>query len=129
MQGHSRASSTSTEHLSCLQVLIAKTHFIRVQTQPQIRPRIIAEVLAVVASGAALASLVIRLTDVIDWLRKRCEDLEKLCDSIGVLIKDLEINRLQLEDLESDHKEISEFITGPIVITDVKSAVNRLSKG
>jgi hypothetical protein len=75
-----------------------------------------AEVLAVVASGAGLASLVIQLADGIDRLRKRCEDLEKLRDNIGTLIEDLELIRLQLQDLESDHKEILEFMTGPIVL-------------
>jgi hypothetical protein len=75
-----------------------------------------AEVLAVVAGGAGLASLVIQLADGIDRLRKRCEDLEKLRDNIGNLIEDLELIRLQLQDLESDHEEILEFMTGPIFL-------------
>jgi len=74
-----------------------------------------AEVLAVVASGAGLASLVIQLADGIDRLRKRCENLERLRDDIADLIKDLETISLDLQDLEIDRKDILEFQVGLIV--------------
>jgi hypothetical protein len=75
-----------------------------------------AEVLAVVASGAGLASLAIQLADGIDRLRKRCENLEKLCDNISSLIEDLEIIVEQLNNLEGDHIEILEFIAAPTAL-------------
>jgi len=75
-----------------------------------------AEVLAVVASGAGLTSLAIQLADGIDRLRKRCENLEKLRDNIGTLIEDLEIIAEQLHNLEVDHTEILEFMVVPTAL-------------
>jgi hypothetical protein len=75
-----------------------------------------AEVLAVVASGAGLASLAIQLADGIDRLRKRCENLEKLRDNIGTLIEDLEIIVEQLHNLEGDQIEILEFMAVPTAL-------------
>jgi hypothetical protein len=75
-----------------------------------------AEVLAVVASGAGLASLALQLADGIDRLRKRCEDLGKLRDNIGNMIEDLEIIITQLKDLEVDHVEVLEFTMGPALL-------------
>ncbi|KAF8852013.1 ankyrin [Acephala macrosclerotiorum] len=75
-----------------------------------------AEVLAIVASGAGLASLAIQLADGIDRLRKRCENLEKLRDNIGTLIEDLEIIAEQLHNLEVDHIEILEFMVVPTAL-------------
>jgi hypothetical protein len=75
-----------------------------------------AEVLAVVASGAGLASLAIQLADGIDRLRKRCENLEKLRDNIGTLIEDLEIIVEQLHNLEGDQSEILEFMAVPTAL-------------
>lgn len=75
-----------------------------------------AEVLAVVASGAGLVSLAIQLADGIDRIRKRCEKLEKLRDNIGTLIEDLEIIAEQLQTLEVDHIEISEFMVAPAAL-------------
>jgi hypothetical protein len=75
-----------------------------------------AEVLAVVASGAGLASLAIQLADGIDRLRKRCENLEKLRDNISTLIDDLDLLSLQLQGLEVDQIEILEFSMGPVVL-------------
>jgi hypothetical protein len=75
-----------------------------------------AEILAVVASGAGLASLALQLADGIERLRKRCEDLEKLRDNIGHLIEDLEFVALQLKALEADHFEVLEFPMGPALL-------------
>jgi hypothetical protein len=75
-----------------------------------------AEVLAVVASGAGLASLAIQLADAIDRLRKRCENLTKLRDNIGTLIEDLEIIVEQLRNLEVDHIEMLEFMVVPTAL-------------
>jgi hypothetical protein len=75
-----------------------------------------AEVLAVVASGAGLASLAIQLADGIERLRKRCENLEKLRDNIGTLIGDLEIIVEQLHYLEAGHIEILEFMVVPTAL-------------
>lgn len=75
-----------------------------------------AEVLAVVASGAGLASLALQLADGIDRLRERCENLEKLRDNIGTLIEDLETITEQLRILEGDHNEILEFMAVPTAI-------------
>jgi hypothetical protein len=75
-----------------------------------------AEVLAVVASGAGLASLAIQLAEGIRKLRTRCEDLKQLRDNIGNLIEDLEIINTQLQNLEAYHIEILEFTMGPIVL-------------
>jgi hypothetical protein len=72
-----------------------------------------AEILAVVASGAGLASLALQLADGIERLRKRCEDLEKLRENIGNLIDDLEFDALHLKALEADHFEVLEFPMGP----------------
>ena len=75
-----------------------------------------AEVLAVVASGAGLASLAIQLADGIDRLRKRCENLEKLRDNISTLIGDLEIIVEQLHYLEAGQVEILEFMVVPTAL-------------
>jgi hypothetical protein len=75
-----------------------------------------AEVLAVVASGAGLASLAIQLADAIDRLQNRCENLEKLRDNIGTLMEDLRIIVEQLHDLEGDHIERLEFMVVPTAL-------------
>jgi hypothetical protein len=75
-----------------------------------------AEILAVVASGAGLASLALQLADGIERLRKRCEDLRKLRENIGNLIEDLELVALQLKALEADHFEVLEFPMGPTIL-------------
>jgi hypothetical protein len=75
-----------------------------------------AEVLAIVASGAGLASLAIQLADGIDRLRKCCENLNDLRDNIGGLIEDLEIISLQLQGLKADHIQILEITMGPIIL-------------
>ena len=75
-----------------------------------------AEVLAVVAGGAGLASLAIQLADGIDRLRKRCDNLANLRDNIGTLIEDLEIIVEQLHILEVDHIKILEFTVAPTAI-------------
>ena len=72
-----------------------------------------AEVLAVVASGAGLASLAIQLADGIDRLRKHCENLKKLHDNIATLIEDLEIIAEQLHSLEVDYIEILKVMVVP----------------
>ncbi|KAE8451014.1 hypothetical protein EG329_005454 [Mollisiaceae sp. DMI_Dod_QoI] len=89
-----------------------------------------AEVLAIVASGAGLASLAIQLADGIDRLRNRYENLEKLRDNIGTLIEDLEIIVEQLHNLEVDHIEIIEFKVAPIALgrcqAGCKNVIRRL---
>ena len=80
------------------------------------RVHVMAEVLAIVASGAGLASLAIQLADAIDRLRKRCENLTKLRDNIGTLIEDLEIIVEQLRNLEVDHIEMLEFMVVPTAL-------------
>lgn len=74
-----------------------------------------AEVLAVVASGAGLASLALQLVDGVDRLRKRCENLKRLRKDTESVIEDLEMISLELRDFDINHLDILELQTGPIL--------------
>lgn len=89
---------------------------------------VMAEVLAVVAGGAGLASLAIQLADGVDRLRKRCESLERLRHDIGNLIDDLKMMSLELHNLEIGHINILEFEVGPIILSRCRACCKNIPK-
>ncbi|CAM1509803.1 Fc.00g001380.m01.CDS01 [Cosmosporella sp. VM-42] len=80
-----------------------------------------AEVLAVVASGAGLASLAIQLASEVQKLRKRHENLARLHGDIATVVEDLETVIIDLHDLEPATNDLLEQQIGPILVKRCRS--------
>ncbi|KAH6955652.1 ankyrin repeat-containing domain protein [Ilyonectria sp. MPI-CAGE-AT-0026] len=75
-----------------------------------------AEVVAVVASGAGLASLALQLAEGVKRLRQRHRNAAGLLGDISTLVEDLDLITKQLNGLEADTHDILEQQMGPIIL-------------
>ncbi|KAF7557967.1 hypothetical protein G7Z17_g242 [Cylindrodendrum hubeiense] len=80
-----------------------------------------AEVVAVVASGAGLASLAIQLAEGAHKFRQRHENTRRLHSDVAILIEDLGVIIMQLNDLETVTDGILEQQMGPIILERCRS--------
>ncbi|KAH8651793.1 hypothetical protein BGZ61DRAFT_487579 [Ilyonectria robusta] len=75
-----------------------------------------AEVVAVVASGAGLASLALQLAEGVKRLRQRHRNAAGLLGDLSTLVEDLDLITKQLNGLEADTHDILEQQMGPIIL-------------